>query len=200
MLLINDNTINKIVSSDTEDVPSIEHINLGGNKLRFIDFEFFEKFSNLKELILSRNKLIGTIDMGKLQTLKKLSKILLDGNKITGISNTATKNMPSVGDIILSNNKLTSLNLEDLKKFVNLRNLVLIGNQLTFINGYTEAKTILPNIEYITINRNEFKCDYLKKMTFTHWVPFWYESQDIEEETCSEPKSVHYDDRICCYP
>ena len=197
---IPNNTINRFINTATEDMPTVRHIDLGGNKIRFVDFEIFERFPNVGRIVLSYNKVIGTIDMVNFQPMKKMSRIDLDNNKMTNIANTGIEEMPKLVQITLTNNKLTSLDLNIFSIFVNLKMLYLDGNMLTTIDGYPKAKTILPRIQYITINRNEFKCDYLRKITEPYdWPGFWYEAQDSEDD-CSEPKSEIYMFRTCCYP
>ena len=196
---IHGNDITKFVSSATEDMPAMEHMDLEQNKLSSIDFEIFERFPNMGQLFLSGNKLVE-IDLGKYQVMKKTIRIILGNNKIAKITNTATENMPLVFEIILSDNQLTSVDLNDFAKFVNLKKLLLDGNKLTSIEGFPMAKTTFPNIDYIAINRNEFKCDYLKEITKPYvWASFWFEVEDMEE-SCPGPKSVYYKEKTCCYP
>ena len=200
MFSIYENAIDKFVSSATEDMPSLQYMDIGGNKMSFEDFEIFERFPNLIQVSLSDNKLVGTLDLGKFQTMKKLFRISLDNNMITKISNTATENMPSIGEIVLTNNLLTSVDLNDFAKFVNLKELHLDGNKLTSIDGYQNARAIFQKIEKIPINRNEFKCDYFKEITEPYiWPSFWGEINDMER-SCPGPKSVYHERRTCCYP
>ena len=200
MFSIYNNAINRFVSSATEDMPSLEHIDLEGNKIRFVDFEIFERYPNLGQLVLSDNKLIGTIDLGKFQPMKNMIRIMLDNNMITKIRNTATEDMPSVRHIVLTNNRLISVDLNDFAKFVGLTKLYLDGNKLTSIDGFPNARTIFPEIDMIAINRNEFKCDYFKEITKSYmWSGFWFEVDDMEE-SCSGAKSMYYKEKTCCYP
>ena len=175
---IDQNAINKFVCSATEDMPSVDLISLDGNKIRLIDFEIFEKFPNLETLSLSHNKLVGTIDLGKLQPML-ISHIALDNNKITKIANTATENIPSVTQIDLNGNKLTSVDLKVFAKFTNLNSLQLNGNQLTFIDGYPMARK-------------------REKITKPYSLGFWFNIDD-EEMSCPGPKNVHYKELTCCY-
>ena len=195
-----DNTIDKFIYSGTEDVQSLGIIGLNGNKIRSIDLKIFERFPHLQEIDLSDNQLIGTIDLGKLQPMKELSRILFNDNMITKINNTATENVPSVRYIGLTNNKLTSVKLNDFAKFVNLQDLRLDGNKITSIDGFQNAEKMFENLIEMSINRNEFKCAYLKKILEPYAEStFWYNTVNMEE-SCTGPKSVFYKEVTCCYP
>ena len=62
---INSNDITNLVYSATEDMPKMTHLSLAGNEINYIDFDVFERFPNLIQILLHFNKLAGTIDLGR---------------------------------------------------------------------------------------------------------------------------------------
>ena len=197
-LSLSENQITEVINTKSMlKMPEMRKIYLSKNKIKNVDFDIFNSFSNLLELKLDSNMLSGTFDLGSLSKLEKLTKLEMSHNRITRIVNTETKEMPYMEYIGFSDNKLTFLDLDDFKMFSNLKYLSLHANQLVSVSGYPNAKTIFPNIEKIPIDGNEFYCFQLEKMVAPYiGTDFWYANM---VNSCPT-ETILFENTTCCHP
>ena len=115
----------ELTKADLEKVPSLY---LSGNQLTEVP-NGLEKFTQLKGLNLSGNRLT---DVTSLEKLTQLESLLLGNNKLTEVSNGLEK-LTQLKELYLSGNQLTDV--KGLEKLTQLKELYLDGNQLTDVKG-----------------------------------------------------------------
>ena len=110
------------------DLEKVTTLYLSGNQLTEVP-NGLEKFTQLKGLNLSGNRLT---DVTSLEKLTQLESLLLGNNKLTEVSNGLEK-LTQLKELYLSGNQLTDV--KGLEKLTQLKELYLDGNQLTDVKG-----------------------------------------------------------------
>lgn len=136
-------TIFDISNNNVENVPEIlkqigpqvKYLDISDSKIGKLNVSTFDKFDNLEHLSL-RNTNLSNIQFGTFHHQQKLRS--LD----------------------LSNNKLRNINFRMLQwNSVNLQSFYLDGNMLEDLDNLTKVN--YPSLQYLSINNNNFDCDYL---------------------------------------
>lgn len=113
--------------------PSIKYLHLSGNYVGPLNDTTFEKLTNLEHLYLNKTN-ISLINVSPFKPLTRLEELYIGHNSLATI------------DI----NSLPGEHLFELD---------LSGNDLTRLDHFTQSR--FPNLEFIDISENLFRCDYL---------------------------------------
>ncbi|KAF5901890.1 acidic leucine-rich nuclear phosphoprotein 32 family member B isoform X1, partial [Clarias magur] len=107
-----------------------------------------DEFINLEYLSLVN---VGLNSVSNLPYLKKLKKLELNDNRISGGLDVLAEKLPHLAHLDLSGNKLKDIStLEPLKKLEHLKSLDLFNCELTNLNGYRESVfKLLPQLTYL---------------------------------------------------
>lgn len=115
----------------------------------------------LLELDLSSNNFTDeTVTVHTFKRLKKLQYLHLNGVNLRTFDFNWLKYNQELRVVKLSNNELHSIHIETV--MVNLKRLDLDGNDLINLNDM--KRSILPQLDYLAISRNNFECNELMEL------------------------------------
>ncbi|TIC06944.1 L domain-like protein [Wallemia mellicola] len=124
---------NKIVDISNLNIPTLELLELGGNRIRTI--QNLDYLSNLRELWLGKNKITEIANMDNLSNLRILS---LQANRISDI--TGLDGLTNLEELYLSHNNLSSL--QGLDNLTQLNTLDIAHNKIETISNVKHLKNL----------------------------------------------------------
>ncbi|TIA93185.1 hypothetical protein E3P99_00321 [Wallemia hederae] len=133
---------NKLSVIDNLDIPSLEVLELGGNRIRQIDN--LNALSNLKQLWLGKNKIEKLENLDNLQSLELLS---IQANRLTSMD--GLSNLHNLKELYLSHNGITEIS--GLESLTNLETLDVSNNQLKTITNVSH----LTKLQELWVNSNQ---------------------------------------------
>lgn len=113
--------------------PSIKYLHLSGNYVGQLNDTTFEKLTNLEHLYLNKTN-ISLMNVSPFKPLTRLEELYIGHNSLATID---TNQLPGE----------------------HLFELDLSGNDLTKLEHFTQSR--FPNLKFIDISENLFRCDYL---------------------------------------
>ncbi len=134
---------------------NLAKIDLRRNHLKTINLNSFNDLVNLKELILSHNK-INLIEDNSFKDLFNLIKLDLSGNEIKKINLNSFSGLKSIQFINLEGNLIDSIEDSSFESLSYLISLDLNYNQLLIINLNTFKG--LYNLKELNLSNNRLKC------------------------------------------
>uniref|UniRef100_A0A1Y1KJS7 LRRCT domain-containing protein n=1 Tax=Photinus pyralis TaxID=7054 RepID=A0A1Y1KJS7_PHOPY len=141
------NTIANITSLFHADLPQLSFLLLGGNQIRQLSVDNFNKVPNLKKLNLDNNQ-ISMIEPGSL-SMAKLGKLTLRHNALRSLHEAMFPNLPGLIHVDLQNNHIREIHPETFARNPRLDTLFLGHNQLESLNwlsyGLVHASTLYLN-------------------------------------------------------
>lgn len=138
-LFISGNPLGNDILRELKNAKKLNNLDLSETLLDSLSVDSFAEFESLKELRLDRNA-ITLIDYGLFAHQKNLE--LLD----------------------LSFNSIVNIDLHVLATMTSLRELHLSGNKIAKIDNYEDLHRILPTLETIGLEENNWNCEYLSKL------------------------------------
>lgn len=191
------NQINSI-EVGTFDLPLLESINLGYNKLKAVSNAFFSGAPKLKILFLETNELRDVRQ--SFEHLDNLQTLFLSNNPIEEIDLNSFTKLPQLIQLYLANttlkdddfnapvsteqtNKLQIIDLSQnnlskhnilsiLEGFKNLNAINLEHNELTIIDDLNVIRLKFPHIEMVSIGCNRLPCEWLRTQLTSANVTF----------------------------
>lgn len=190
-LLLENNEIDTI-ESGAFDLPALKSLFMAYNKVRVLPSLLFSAAVNLYAMDFKANSLTHIGDA--FSKCSKLSALILDENQIEDLSLLKFADLPALAQLSLrksgfkfdakepvrsqttSISPLTFLDLSEnqlsdqkaIKNiailFEDIEELNLQNNTFTKIDGMTELRRVLPNLNVLHLSGNNFKCNYLKEI------------------------------------
>jgi len=176
-LKLDRNRITDLIQVETSSLSSLMTLTLAGNRLKAIPVGYFDGFSNMTVLDLSRNNISSALDESSFEGLTSLSSLNLSSNNIPSISartfgttlrtldlskndldhydvaSGVFENAINLTNLYLRSNGFRRVNRGVFKNIPSLENLVLSDNGITSLNlGYFEN---LPNLRRLDLSKNE---------------------------------------------
>ncbi|XP_076994884.1 extracellular matrix protein 2 isoform X2 [Tamandua tetradactyla] len=135
--------------------PEITSLELFGNAITSIPDEAFNGLPNLERLDLSKNNITSSgIGPKAFKLLKKLTRLNMDGNKLTQIPS----ELPcTLEELKINENHLQAIDEESLSDVNQLVTLELEGNNLSEINVNPLAFKPLKSLSYLRLGKNKFR-------------------------------------------
>ena len=177
----------------------LKNLFLDVNHLKMEDMERLTALKYLEYLDVSWNEIAGTFDLALLGKMKNLKNCWLASNQIDKLENTMIDGHPELTDLILSHNLLETVNFSVFAKFSQLRYLWLNMNRIFKIDGYSDVKTVLPNIYLVNILENMWICEDLEDIVgaFKKESIKWH---SLEKHHCNSNNKNRLYEGACCYP
>lgn len=180
------NVISEIEDGVFDHLTTLNVLELGFNRLLKLPDGLFDGMSNLESLFLAYNQIdqmnpelgnltqltildmsynpIKQIDPAVLLNLNSLESLEIRGCNLTELNDDTFNNQLSLETLDLSENHFPVMNWTIFEPLVQLRFLKLEANQINEAENFTEIKTILPQLEFINLSRNEIDCDTVIEM------------------------------------
>jgi Leucine-rich repeat (LRR) protein len=145
--------------SGSAQILSVKTINLSNNRL--IDVTGLKGFLNIEVLHLSSNSELK-LPENSFNGLTQIWNLLLDDVNLSTVQNLHNLFSPltSLSRLNITKNNLKTMSFEKFQTNINLRYLYLESNKLTEIN-IEEMKKVFPNLNQVSIDRNDWNCSYL---------------------------------------
>lgn len=158
---------NRINEVQCERSLKLERLRLGRNNI-FSDVFQCIKFSRyLKTLDLSHNP-IGYLNVDVFTEVVNLEELNMANTELKKITYGVLGYQNNLRMLDISDNDLGKLDYFVLASLKNLEVLDISGNRMKEFKGYKKLKDLSRNMQYIGLENNNFKCDYLGKM----WIFF----------------------------
>ena len=141
------------------------YLDLSGNRLRSDAKGNFKHLKSIKHLNVS-DMMLEPLEIGLFVEMERLESLILRNTGITKIEYGTFSNLKSLVILDLSYNKLSDLDVNMLLVFSNLKSLYLSGNQIVTINSFDIMKSVLPNLEEISIEQNNWNCLFLSQFHY----------------------------------
>lgn len=151
---LSDNHIEELSSRAFPTLIQLHSLSMAGNKVRLIQPEAFVKLPQLRTLNLARNQLDASqISERTLWGLHVLRELILQRNLLKGsITSDFISGAPTLTYLDLSYNALTSIAMGALKSYQNLKVLDLSHNVIDVIEDHSLRH--LPNLEELILSHN----------------------------------------------
>jgi Leucine-rich repeat (LRR) protein len=145
--------------SGSAQILGVKIINLSNNSL--VDVTGLKSFLNIQVLYLSSNSELK-LPENSFNGLTKIWMLYLDDVNLSTVQNLHNLFSPltSLYQLNITKNNLKSLSFEKFQKKIYLYNLFFDSNNLTEIN-IEEMKKVFPNLNRISIDKNDWNCSYL---------------------------------------
>lgn len=198
-LHLSHNKLTAIGLNTFEGLHNLSYLDLSHNFINSLHNMSFQGLSQLKEVKLSFNNL-SLLPDGLLQQTLYLRSISFQYNNITELTTETFVNLTQVSYINLSFNNITKLKEIVLFPLKNLEHLDISGNHITTIN-YTLITGIFPNLRFVDVCNNRWRCDILKQMLLTfRKLNIGYKSENppgsgVDGIACTDECSYFYCER-----
>lgn len=148
---------NKIKFIDIDPTLNVDTLELRGNSL--YDISNITKVSSIQVLDLSENRIIS-FEKNAFEKMTSLKYLNLRKTMLT-VDSTFLAQQRHLVFLDISDNSIHQFDLRWLKYLLNLQILRLEKNLIAEILNYEDIKEILPNLNSISIARNQFRCKHL---------------------------------------
>lgn len=154
---------NKITQFRCDNNSVLENLFISGNPLGNDILRELKTAKKLKNLDLSET-LLDSLSVDSFAEFESLKELRLDRNAITLIDYGLFAHQKNLELLDLSFNSIANIDLHVLATMTSLRELHLSGNKISKIDNYENLKTILPTLESIGLEENNWNCGYLSKL------------------------------------
>lgn len=155
------NNITKI-SIMENDLSNMTVFNISKNKVENI-VEVIEQFSSQLIILDVADSIIGKLNVSTFETFDNLEYLSLRNTNLSNIQYGTFHHQQKLRYLDLSGNYLKEINFGMLHwNSENLERLYLDGNYLDDLSNLTKAN--YPSLEYVSIDSNNFSCDYLSEV------------------------------------
>lgn len=186
-LILNHNQLSSL-PKDVDYVPTLKHINLSQNKIKYLDTQELRSYNHitslhlsgnvlekipalsharsLENLILSNNK-INKLSPNVFTGLRKLKYLKLDHNRLGFVYHGVFDELSSLQSLDLSYNKLEIIRKDLLSKLLSLEELYLQNNSITTLDDYCFRNLTLHRVDLEHNRIRRFKADAFKDIVIT---------------------------------
>lgn len=148
-----------VISGDSE----MYHLELAQNGNIENIFASLKSMDNLQYVNLS-NSIIGILHEDTFARMTELKYLFLGNAGIQIIPFGIFANNRHLITLDLSNNELQTIDLHMFTGLNHLRTLDLTGNDLRHIENFDKIRSVLPELQQLEINGNNWKCQYLSTL------------------------------------
>lgn len=155
---------NKITVLKSGEITSrLEAVLLSGNNLGNEIFKELQNSTNLSVLDVSNNS-ITSLSVGSLAEFEVLLTLRLDRNDIEFIDYGFFSHQKKLEVLNISYNAISEIDFHVFASMTFLREIDVSGNNISKIEGFENIRNILPILQSIGLEGNNWDCEYLSRL------------------------------------